>query len=139
MPFHDDDPLVALFTGDGRHWLLTRELHWDDPEEAWTVIVPVGFSTDLASIPRAFWPVFPPHGRYAPAAVVHDWLYWAQHVNGELISRRYADHVLRTASGELGVSWATRWAMWSAVRVGGGGRWNRYRDAQAAGKRKAEA
>lgn len=37
-----------------------------------TVIrVPKGFVTDLASIPRALWSVFPPDGDYAKAAVVH--------------------------------------------------------------------
>jgi hypothetical protein len=139
MPFHDDDPLQAEFEGDGRHWILTAPLHWDDTEEGWTVSVPTGFSTDLASIPRAFWPIFPRDGRYAPAAVLHDWLYWAGEVYDEPITRRYADHVLRTAAGELGVSSVTRWLIWTGVRVGGEPRWARYRTAQALGKPKSEA
>ena len=39
------------------------------------VEVPVGFVTDFASVPRAFWRLIPPWGRYSPAAVVHDYLY----------------------------------------------------------------
>jgi hypothetical protein len=38
--------------------------------------VPVGFVTDFASIPRAFWSILPPIDNYAKAAVIHDWLYW---------------------------------------------------------------
>ena len=37
--------------------------------------VPAGFETDFASVPRLFWRVVPPWGRYSPAAVVHDYLY----------------------------------------------------------------
>jgi hypothetical protein len=139
MPFHSDDPLEAEFFGDGKHWILRHELHWVDPEHDWTVIVPIGFNTDLASVPRPFWPLFPTHGRYAPAAVLHDWLYWAAQVGNEPIDRGYADGVLRRASGDLGVSWPVRWAMWSGVRAGGHWRWERYRNAQAAGKTKAQA
>jgi hypothetical protein len=36
--------------------------------------VPVGYRTDFASIPRFFWRILPPAGRYGKAAVVHDWL-----------------------------------------------------------------
>lgn len=37
-------------------------------------IIEKGFTTDLASVPRIFWPVIPPFGRYARAAVLHDYL-----------------------------------------------------------------
>ena len=36
--------------------------------------VPAGYRTDFASVPRFFWRIFPPMGRYARAAVVHDYL-----------------------------------------------------------------
>ena len=40
-----------------------------------TVTVPAGFVTDLASVPRWFWWVFPPFDpQYAAAAVLHDFL-----------------------------------------------------------------
>lgn len=38
------------------------------------VIVPAGFISDGASVPRIFWSLFPPVGRYFAAAVVHDYL-----------------------------------------------------------------
>jgi hypothetical protein len=34
--------------------------------------VPAGVITDGASVPRLFWPVFPPIGRYFKATIVHD-------------------------------------------------------------------
>lgn len=36
--------------------------------------VPLGFITDLASVPRVLWALLPPHGRYAKAAILHDYL-----------------------------------------------------------------
>jgi len=39
------------------------------------ITVPAGFDTDYASIPRIFWPIYPPDGEYAPAAILHDFLY----------------------------------------------------------------
>jgi len=36
--------------------------------------VPVGYRTDFASIPRFFWRILPPAGRYGKAAVIHDFL-----------------------------------------------------------------
>lgn len=37
--------------------------------------VPANFETDLASIPRVFWSIYPPFGKYIRAAIVHDYLY----------------------------------------------------------------
>lgn len=37
--------------------------------------VPVGFVTDLATVPRIFWSLLPPDGEYAKAAIIHDYLY----------------------------------------------------------------
>lgn len=39
------------------------------------LVIPQGYTTDFASVPRWLWPIFPPHGRMANAAVVHDFCY----------------------------------------------------------------
>lgn len=39
------------------------------------ISVPAGFITDLASVPRIFWTLLPPDGKYAKAAIIHDYLY----------------------------------------------------------------
>jgi hypothetical protein len=139
MPFHADDPLGATFNGDGEHWTLDRPLHWDDPDQEWTIEVPAGFETDFASVPRGAWNIFPPTGRYAPAAVLHDYLYWTQRVGDVAISRGYADGVLRRAAGELGVSRVARAILWAGVRAGGHWIWERYRKASDAGVAKKNA
>lgn len=36
--------------------------------------VPTGFVTDGATVPRWFWPIYPPVDQYMPAAILHDWM-----------------------------------------------------------------
>lgn len=38
------------------------------------VTVPKAFLTDGASVPRLFWNIFPPWGKYGQAAILHDYL-----------------------------------------------------------------
>jgi hypothetical protein len=64
------------------------------------VVVPEGFSTDLASTPRAVWLRFPRWGRWSGAAVVHDWLYRTQPAG---ISRLQADRTMQELMREDGV------------------------------------
>ncbi len=54
-----------------------------------TVEVKTDFMTDFASIPRLLWIFLPCWGKYGNAAVIHDWLYWAQKR-----SRKKADGIM---------------------------------------------
>ncbi len=94
---------------DGDVWELLRPYPYIG--KRWRGVVPRGFMTDFASVPRAFWPVLPPTGQYGPAAVIHDYLYR----NG-LTSRADADWTFREAMERLGVGWFTRQTMYLAVR-----------------------
>jgi hypothetical protein len=38
------------------------------------VVIPKGFVTDLATVPRIFWGIISPSGRHDLACVVHDYL-----------------------------------------------------------------
>lgn len=78
------------------------------------VTAPKGFITDFASVPRALWWLYPPMGRYSPAAIIHDYLYVTQ-----TRSRAQADKIFLEAMKVLGVPWHRRTTMYSAVRVGG--------------------
>ena len=80
-------------------------------------IVPRGFETDLASVPRILWWFISPWGDHAAAAVVHDFLY---RVRCHTVSRFFADAIFRWAMAECGVSLPRRWIMWAAVRLFGG-------------------
>lgn len=107
----------------GLPYTLYMPLVYDSALLNWTITVPVGFRTDLASIPKALWNILPPMGRYTDAAVVHDACYQL----GLGLTRGQADSVLNEAMGVLGVGRFTRWTIYSGVRLGGWKVWNTYR------------
>lgn len=101
---------------DGLHVKLFEPLEYLTAVEGIGLIrVPVGFVTDYASVPRGLWNLFPPNGRYAPAAVVHDFLY-----RRTLLDRGVCDRILLEGMDVLGVSWMTRHLIYRAVRMFGG-------------------
>ena len=122
---------------DGHKWrlLASFDYHVGSPDGPDHVHVPAGFLTDFASIPRVLWPIFPPTGGYGKAAVVHDWLYQEREIERHvgyptllrLATRGEADSIFKEAMGVLGVSWWTRWTLYTGVRSGGWVAWNRYR------------
>lgn len=93
----------------------------DSPE---LIVVPAGFETDFASVPWGLWNLFPPLGRWARAAIVHDWLY-ATGGEGGRYSRKQADRIFKEAMKVVGVAGWQREAMYQAVRLGGGCGWVR--------------
>lgn len=78
--------------------------------------------TDLASIPAWARALFPPNGRYLEAALKHDIAYATSGYGGR-IARDQADGELLADMAALGGSWAQRYTIWSAVRIGGAGGW----------------
>lgn len=101
---------------DRRRWKLISpfEYHVGEYPSETVITVPAGFVTDLASVPRILWPIFPPNGKYAKAAIVHDYLY-----SQGSVSRLYADKVFAEAMKVLRVpSWKIK-LMYYAVRLGG--------------------
>ena len=110
-------PVVRSFA-DGENWVLMRPLSYDIPAAGQRGIIPQGFVTDFASIPRPLWAALPPYARYGPAAVVHDYLYWTQPC-----TREQADIALREAMRESRVCSVTRESIFRAVRIGGNGPW----------------
>jgi hypothetical protein len=101
-----------------REWVLTSELAFSSDVLDRLIIVPIGFVTDFASVPRlplAYW-LF--GGLADEAAVVHDFLY-----STGLCSRKQADEVFAEASRACGVSAFQRGAMWLGVRLFGGSRY----------------
>jgi hypothetical protein len=91
------------------------------------VIVPAGFKTDLASIPRPLWAVLPPVGKYDAAAVVH--FLYQQPQGAPHVNRADADAVLNEAMEACGVGRVARWTIYAGVRVGGWKIWGAYRKA----------
>lgn len=84
-----------------------------------TIVVPPGFETDFASVPRipVAWLVA---GDTAVApATLHDWAYTLQ-----FCSRDEADELFREAMEVQGVGWFKRRAMYRAVRWFGASAWD---------------
>ncbi|MCZ2109452.1 MAG: DUF1353 domain-containing protein [Dehalococcoidia bacterium] len=97
--------------GDG-YWRLTEDLAYQGRTDRF--LVPAGFRTDFASVPRLFTWLVPTSGEYTKAAVLHDWL-----LEESGISRHDADGIFRRTMRELGVSDLRRYVMWGAVRIAG--------------------
>ena len=65
------------------------------------VVVPRGFRTNGANIPRVFWSFFPPNSpEYLSASVLHDYMC----ENSHIYSYKEADRYLYKAMIEIGVS-----------------------------------
>jgi hypothetical protein len=114
MPFRLDST-VDVQQIDDREWRLLSELRYEGNTQAF--IVPVGTTTDFASVPRAFVWFLPRYGRYTKAAILHDHLWRVAVPAGEL-SLPDADGIFRRAMRELEVPFLRRWLMWAAVRLG---------------------
>lgn len=80
-----------------------------------TFIVPAGFKTDFASIPRILWNIIAPIGKHTLAAVLHDYLYTKGWELG--ISRKEADKIFYDAMIECFVARITANVMWFCVRA----------------------
>lgn len=113
-------------------WKMLAPLEYVAYEGAATIIVPIGFETDLASIPNWFQAILPVNDKHRRAAVIHDYLYTMHAVFGSKtdnpahtipINRVTADSILLEAMCACHeVRWR-RQAIYWAVRVGGGAHW----------------
>jgi hypothetical protein len=102
---------------DGHNWRLAGALTFY-ANNYFVVTAPEGFITDLASIPRPFWNLLPPFGKYTEAAVIHDWLY-----RTHLFSRAMCDALFLEMMNALRTDWHTRTIIYLAVRLFGGFAW----------------
>jgi len=84
------------------------------------IIVPAGFITDGASIPRPFRSILSQYGAYLFSAVVHDYLY-----SVKIMSRKESDLAMLELMERQGIEYPERIAIYTAVRIGGWIRWNR--------------
>jgi uncharacterized protein DUF1353 len=92
-------------------WRTTQVLEFDGPNHEFEVCP--NFPTDLVSVPNVVSWFIPRAGRYARAAVLHDYL-WRRPMR---IDRRQADWRFRLQMQRDGVSLLRRWIMWAAVRM----------------------
>lgn len=107
-------------SADGRGtWQLLTTLAYKSDVADTVFIVPTGFITDFASVPRIPIAYMLTGGTAHAAAVVHDFLYTTHEV-----TRAMADAVFREAIIASGGARWRAWMMWAGVRVGGGSSWD---------------
>ncbi|HHX9832721.1 TPA: DUF1353 domain-containing protein [Salmonella enterica subsp. enterica] len=91
------------------------------------ISVPAGFITDLASVPRIFWTFMPPDGKYAKAAIIHDYLY-----DNALRTKKEADRIFLDGMTVLGVPKWKRIVLYLAVSIFGRGHYSKDQQAREA-------
>jgi len=93
-------------------------------DRKYSYVVPVGFETDFASVPRALWWFISPTDYPAlRASLLHDYLYRVGSC-----TREWADRLFYQKLIEDGMPKWKAWLMYMAVRLFGGKVWERYRD-----------
>jgi len=109
------EPLTVTKLASGT-WITATPFRYYVGEEGSNdfIDVPVGTETDFASIPRPFWSILPPDGKYSQAAVLHDFLYSQRKIHKR--SREECDNIFLEAMKVLNVNWWKRHAMHKAVR-----------------------
>ena len=115
-------PLVVRYI-DGTKWEVMHQFtyHIGDKTAKEVVVVPKGFITDFASIPRIMWPLIgPPTGEHGKAAVVHDYLYGKHR-----FTRAKSDRVFREAMKVSDIGWMKRNTMYLGVRLFGWYAWKK--------------
>ncbi len=103
---------------DDGNWRLLEALIYDSDVAGRVIVVPVGFVTNFASVPRIPIVYELAGDTSSEAATVHDYLY-----STHLVSRDVADAVLREASAVSAVPWWRRQLMWAGVRAFGWTHW----------------
>jgi len=103
---------------DGRRWALDSIFGFSSRSGV-VVQIPIGFTSDFASIPRILWSIAPPIGQYSAAAWIHDWLYWVQ-----VTTRTEADAIFNEAMTISCVGSVKRAIIFRMVRLFGGAAWD---------------
>ena len=103
-------------------YIVEQEITWEPDNDDSTlkpVTVPVGFVTDLASIPPIFFSTLRPDGKYTHPAIIHDYQYWMQDVTKE-----EADEIFRLGMKEFDTGTIKTFAIYQAVDKLGWIAWN---------------
>ncbi|MFD2206651.1 DUF1353 domain-containing protein [Kiloniella antarctica] len=104
-----------------RVWILLEPItvyFVDDRGLRFSFTVPVGFETDLASIPRLLRGFIPQVGKHILPAIIHDWCYRDKSMMW--LNKDDSDMLFRVGMEQAGVGRLRRTLMYSAVKYFGG-------------------
>lgn len=105
--------MLVNISNNGRTYVLAEDVAFRDEG----ILVPIGFRTDFASVPKFLWSIFPPTGFYQRAALLHDYAYCRhKYLN---LSRWACDAIFLRQMKRDGVGVRTRYTLWAAVRLFG--------------------
>lgn len=128
---------VKVLDNGSNYEVLDSFVYYKDDYKDMVIKVEKGFVTDFASVPRIFWSIFPPFGKYTKAAVLHDRLceaynhgeWWNAVVedpdnlpvefNKRLVKRVEADDIFLEAMKAINVPKFTRTCLYWSVRLYG--------------------
>jgi hypothetical protein len=113
VPFEPGSLTVRRVDAD--RWSLVDDLVYRGSWERF--VVPAGFRTDFATVPRVVTWLVPRFGTYTLAAILHDWLV-SEGIRTGVVSSPEADGIFRRVMRESGVPVLRRWLMWAGVRWG---------------------
>lgn len=105
------------------YWKVVKTFAYyvGDPQDRNVVVIWKNTRTDGASVPRIFWSIVPPWGRYGPATIIHDKLCTGTKIHtpeGErACSRKEADQIFNNAMKVLNVDKWQRRLIYFAVRA----------------------
>jgi len=123
-------PTTTQLSTDPAIFMVAHPLSYKTDNGENKIVVPTGFITDLASIPRYLWWWESPHeGTLAPA-IIHDYLYWEQSCKKD-----EADAVMYLAMQEVGLSKFKIEAIYLGVRTPLAQKaWNKNKEAKKHGE-----
>lgn len=123
-------PIPVIPLGNGM-WRLDRDVQYADAPLGCVLSVRKGYEFDLASVPRAVWPVIAPFELSILAPLFHDLIYEfqgtlpAEHVDPfRTFTRSDADDLFLRLMAAEGVSRWKRALAYTAVRSAGWASWN---------------
>ena len=90
----EDEPRI-YWSKKQKAWLTATDVQWFDKHSAVTILVPAGFRTDLASVPKVLHPIVSPAGCWNKASIVHDFLYYMRGrlPGGKKLTRKECDRI----------------------------------------------
>ncbi len=107
-------------TGQNSRWMLLADFRYESAVLGARIIVPSGFVTDFASVPKQVplaYALFADQARRP--AVVHDYLYQTHMCR----DKAQADEIFEEAMNVIGMHWLDRHIMWRAVEAAGDSAW----------------
>ena len=125
LRFHDE---LILKASRPSGWILASRFRYrTNIGRQRDIQVPVGFNTDLASIPRIVRSLITKDGPNRYAAVLHDYLYSLAGGGPKGTSREDADTIFKEAMIDIGVPRWKIFLLYRGVRVGGWVSFNRHK------------